>query len=192
MIKIREEDYNTIDLWDSVYKDEHNQNLLRTNDPIWNPFVKHIGENVKIIDIGCGTGGFLKFINALRPFCYLAGLERSLEGVNYAKEVCNRAKFYNNFDEINEFYDVAVCSEVLEHIPANADFMQLIINVVKVGGLIITTTPYKWNYAEKLHVWDYETKEDILNLTNGRCVIHDSWTNNIESSDMCVVLKRVL
>ena len=190
MRRIRNENYNTLDAWNEIYKKERNEGKIRTNDPIWEPFVRYIPGNAKIIDVGCGTGGFLRYIKKYRPSAELTGLDHSEEAIFTAKEICPDNKFYYNFLDITEQFDVAVCSEVLEHITDNFAFIENIVNLVKDDGYIITTTPWRWSDVERLHVWDYESADDILELTQGKCMIIDYWINS-HGSDLCVVMKKI-
>lgn len=190
MIKIRDTNINSIEAWDIIYRKERIKGKIRTNDPIWEPFVKYIPGNAKIIDVGCGSGGFLRYIKNIRPSAVLAGIEYSNEALITAKTICSDAKYYNYFLEVKDKFDVAVCSEVMEHITDNVEFMGNIIDLVSVGGLIITTTPWRWDYTELYHVWDYRESQDIIDLTNGKCELIDTWIHQVYY-DMCVVMRKL-
>ena len=71
-----------------------------------------------VVDVGCGPGYMLRLVAELNPEAKLMGLDFSAEVLKLASEICPSATFQKHdiYDELEETSDLAVCSEVLEHL----------------------------------------------------------------------------
>jgi SAM-dependent methyltransferase len=106
----------------------------------------------KLIDIGCGTGAFT--IGAARRGYTALGLswdERNQTEARKRAQICRtsnvsfdvcdvrylheRTEYYNQFD-------VAICTENIEHILDDLKLMRDICRCLKPGGRLLLTTPY--------------------------------------------------
>lgn len=106
----------------------------------------------KLIDIGCGTGAF-SIGAALRGYKAL-GLswdERNQKVAEERAEICkaDSAKFdildvrkLDTRKDLIETFDVAVCSENIEHILNDKKLIKDITACLKPGGRLLLTTPY--------------------------------------------------
>lgn len=105
----------------------------------------------RLLDAGCGEGHLLSEIHKIRPDLKLFGIDATDIAVESAKERNPSAKIVcddllnltKNFKEI--FFDIIVCSEVLEHIPQYEEVIGNIERCIKAGGLIIITFPNERN-----------------------------------------------
>lgn len=100
---------------------------------------------LRLLDFGCGAGGFLKF---LRERGTLAGRPLDLTGHDvgsYAEMLRDRDGFrILGLDDLarepDARYDIISLVEVIEHLPAPLEPMQLVARLLKPGGLLLLTT----------------------------------------------------
>jgi len=112
-------------------------------------------QDIKILDIGCGTG-----IGITLP---IASLGYNIIGVDIDKNSIAWAKKENiypnagfecgllgNLSHLTDF-DAIICSEVLEHVPNPKEFLILLKSRLKKDSIIILTVPngYGWFEFEK-------------------------------------------
>jgi ubiquinone/menaquinone biosynthesis C-methylase UbiE len=105
-----------------------------------------------ILDIGCGSS---RILGALDNVVGLDILMRKLRYARkYDKPLINGSIFNLPFKE-NSF-DCVICSEVIEHIPADESTFAEISRVLKPGGRLILGTPdygrWRWRFIE----WVYQ------------------------------------
>jgi 2-polyprenyl-3-methyl-5-hydroxy-6-metoxy-1,4-benzoquinol methylase len=102
----------------------------------------------KILDIGCGRGWMS---NLLSFYGETTGIEPVKAVVKYAKKLFPNINFrYGKAEDLitegkTLFYDIVVCSEVIEHIPhtEKKGFLLKIRELLKPNGFLILTTPRK-------------------------------------------------
>lgn len=112
-------------------------------------------EQIKILDIGCGTGIAVTF-----PF---ASLGYSITGVDIDKDSINWAQEKNIYPNANficgfleklsnlKNFDIIICSETLEHISNPKEFLINFKKYLNPEGIVILTVPngYGWFEIEK-------------------------------------------
>ena len=100
-----------------------------------------------ILDVGCGNGWAAKeFLSQGKK---VTSLDISLTNPSKAKQLYQSQNhfgivadsFYLPFG--NESFDCVIASEIIEHVIDPADFVKELFRVVKKGGKLIVTTPYK-------------------------------------------------
>ena len=113
-------------------------------------------EQIKILDVGCGTGVGITFPIASLGY-NIVGLDIDEDSIKWASKnnVYPNAKFEAGFlEELPNLtnFDVIICSEVLEHTPDPRKFLLLLKSRLKLDGIIILTVPngYGWFEWEKL------------------------------------------
>lgn len=94
-----------------------------------------------LLDIGCGSGAFLKTardagfqVTGIEPGIFSSWIGRSkfkLKIINTSLERC----------EINQKFDVITCFHTIEHIYNPLIFINIILTMVKVPGIIILSSP---------------------------------------------------
>lgn len=124
----------------------------------------------KIIDVGCGTGHMLKYINSKYNVVSLVGFEYSSEAIKVARVTCPNAVYYEG-DITNEtivlddshkgLYDVLFCLEVLEHLHHPDRALNCCLDLVQKGGCVIVTVPNGRKDAFLVHInfWSPESWE---------------------------------
>lgn len=135
--------------WDDQFKNRcsahSEQNDTISLDFIKNSkekFLKRIKKAESIIEIGCGTGELLHHIYH-RFNKNLMGLDVSQEAIEFAKRTYSQIEF-KQFDvlkqDIEKKYDLAICSNVLEHFK---DPFVLIDKILSFSNSLICLVPYK-------------------------------------------------
>jgi SAM-dependent methyltransferase len=133
-------------------------------------FVKQYTKNAKLLDLGCGTGGF---ISQMKEYDCI-GFE--ISKIN--KFVKNKDNIISgNFIEYSEIinkhnnnlFDVVTAWDVLEHLPNINDYINSINRILSPGGYFICTLPdagsfsskifgSKWNCILLEHLWYFNKK----------------------------------
>lgn len=62
---------------------------------------------------------------------------------SYVADVCRPESL-----PVHESADIAVCSEVLEHVPEPAVALNALNVALRKGGILVLTTPQKWSTTE--------------------------------------------
>ena len=99
--------------------------------------------NLKVLDIGCGTGETMSFVKSIRRGVDVVGVDNSQVAVNFA---IKRGHQVVKVDALklpfqNETFDVILILDVIEHIKDDEAFLIEAKRVLKKGGKIIITAP---------------------------------------------------
>ena len=102
----------------------------------------------KILDIGCGTGGFTKLLAGKFD---VAGLDMSETALNYCRKR-GLEKLYSGYIEdfpADEFQPkAAVMLDVIEHIEDDKKVVKQVFDLLPKGGYLISTVPaYQWLWS---------------------------------------------
>ena len=102
-----------------------------------------------LLDVGCGTGRFWSYIN--EQFDRYIGIDCvRYEGFPVAGEF-HRANLETGQTDLPDNYaDVVVAVETIEHVENPWAFMRQLVRMVKPGGLVIVTTPNQLNFLSLL------------------------------------------
>lgn len=166
-----------------------------------------IEDGSSVLDVGCGTGRLLSFLQTSKPGVRCRGLDVSQTAVDVARgrgcsvEVADvsAADF-----QLDESFDFIIISEVLEHLP-NAEQVllklkghfrkALLVSIPNVGyyphrlRLLVGSFPVqtRWHPAEHLRYWTvYDFKQWTRNLgfriarvqaSNGFPILASAWPN---------------
>ena len=126
---------------ESIYIDTNNggYNLkpLQDDERRYRSF-RHLFENKKLLDYGCGWGGFLSLFGSsenlhgleIKPEC-LEVLEKNLKHIPIKQEIID---FEHKFDVITMFH-------VLEHMPNQVEVLRNIKDNLEPGGKLIIEVP---------------------------------------------------
>lgn len=103
--------------------------------------LKHIGENAKILEVGCGGMGFMERLCSLGY--QVRGLELNEESIRKGKDkgLDVLGETIQEHAKKNELYDVVCSFQVLEHIFNVGDFLNAMTSCIKPGGKLIIGVP---------------------------------------------------
>jgi SAM-dependent methyltransferase len=127
--------------YDELYYVHVEEAAQKSANIIATDLLKHMGGKT-IIDVGCGTGALLEAFK--NKGCDVHGLERSHAAIKYCKgRGVNVTEFDINNDEYspNRIFDIAISTEVAEHLPASSadKLIDLLCNLS--GQIAFTATP---------------------------------------------------
>ncbi|WP_224998113.1 bifunctional 2-polyprenyl-6-hydroxyphenol methylase/3-demethylubiquinol 3-O-methyltransferase UbiG [Cesiribacter sp. SM1] len=138
-----------------------------------------IRNGMKILEIGCGTGGFINKISSLRDV-EVVGLELNEEAVAAART--SGANVLNN--TVQEFsvnhaetFDVVCSFQVLEHISDVDSFIRSSVECLKKGGKLIVSVPNNDSFIKyadyplnlpphHMGHWTYNSLKNVAPLYN--------------------------
>lgn len=106
-------------------------------------------ESLRVIDIGCGRGQFLKSLNKLGCECH--GVERDdfpedgdFVGIKFYKDDLKRIGFDDNY------FRAAIIWHVLEHLADPFDTLREVARIIKPGGLLAIAVPNFDSFQAKI------------------------------------------
>ena len=105
----------------------------------------NIKRSSKVLDVGCGGGVVLRHLVKKSNFVY--GIELSLKRAIKIKNVFNNKVTISeaNIEERSEFkenfFDIIILSDVIEHVVNRFDAMKELKRILKPNGIIVILTP---------------------------------------------------
>jgi 2-polyprenyl-3-methyl-5-hydroxy-6-metoxy-1,4-benzoquinol methylase len=173
------------ELWADVGAESLNRHERARFEAIARVLTKHLhGEpRPTILEVGCGRGWLSGLL--LQRLGGVTALDLSPQAVRKARERFPEVKFdvHDVFVEpLPDANDLVVSSEVLEHVEDQATFVQLLSGAVKLGGLLLITTPNgRWTQRwmarpdvrrQPIEQWLHPS--ELANLVARRCdiVVH--------------------
>lgn len=122
--------------WWFIYR----QNILKF---ILKKYLSNLDKNVKILDIGCGTGGNIQLLKEI--YENIIGIDNNDFALEYCKEKGLENILKGNLpDSINvedNSIDLILLFDVLEHIEEDEKSLSVLKNKLKNGGHILLTVP---------------------------------------------------
>ena len=163
--------FSRLDEYIQNYEKIAKDHLASVTDTVDNPFIekeiwvalerstakliKHYSKpNDKILDVGVGTGRLLQSFEQLRRY----GLDISLEYLQEASkkgiDVC-----FSRIEDVPyhpDYFDLVVCTDVLEHVLDLNRAVSQILKVLKTDGILIVRVPYKEDLKVYLDFTEYK------------------------------------
>lgn len=127
-------------------------------------------ENIRILDVGCGTGVGTEYLVHLNPQAEVVGVDLSVAAIDIARERCRRSgaervEFHNlslyDIDQISGQFDLINCVGVLHHLPDPVRGIQAIAPKLAPGGLM-----HIFVYAA-LGRWEISLMQQAIALLQG-------------------------
>jgi len=145
----------------------------------------HITENNVILDVGCGSGVVSNICANLAKT--VVGTDISVNAVSYAKsKKIKNASFLiadaQNLPFKSSTFDVAICGEIIEHLPEPEKMVNEVTRVLKKNGRICISTPNSTSFWPLIEfLWDHfgrgrsygETHLQIYNSSKLKEVLRD-------------------
>jgi O-antigen/teichoic acid export membrane protein/SAM-dependent methyltransferase len=107
-----------------------------------------LGSNIKILDVGCGSGSLVRIIRqATEDTAEIIGVDVDFNALSVAQAEHKEPNcWYIQYDGYNlplapDSIDLAIGQEVIEHVSDDAKFMAALAASLKPGGICILTTP---------------------------------------------------
>jgi SAM-dependent methyltransferase len=114
--------------------------LIKTYFEIIKKIKKHLPESPKVLEVGCGSGFFLKAIKDFGFTKKVFGVEPSKNMVFQADpSLKNKIKvdFFKSGLFSKESFDLILCFHTLDHVANPNDFVKEAFSILKKGGYII-------------------------------------------------------
>ena len=128
------------------------------------------GDQVRILDAGCGTGVGTEYLVHLNPAAEVVGIDLSAGAIAVATERCQRSgadrvAFHNlsiyDVDQIPGEFDLINCVGVLHHLPDPVRGIQALAKKLAPGGIF-----HIFVYAE-LGRWEIQLTQQAIALLQG-------------------------
>lgn len=112
----------------------------------------------KVLEIGCGTGQFRNNLNQEHEYW---GVEPVEFIAKLAKEKLDKV-LVGTYQEVenlipNNYFDLVICNDVIEHMPDDDSFLQSIKQKIKKDGCLVASIP---NVRYILNLWELLIKKD--------------------------------
>lgn len=101
--------------------------------------LKELCAGKRVLDFGCGNGGFLRYLHADPDVIEAAGIELDDDARKHISE--EGIDVFKSIDEVNGQYDVITMFHVLEHLTNPQEFLWKIKEKLKMGGVLVVETP---------------------------------------------------
>ncbi|MCX6154244.1 MAG: class I SAM-dependent methyltransferase [Candidatus Kapabacteria bacterium] len=156
----------------------------------------HINKNEDVLDVGCGTGGVLKFLSASYN---MIGLDMSSIALDYCRKR-GLVRLYNcslsEFDSKDINLKAITFFDVIEHIDDDVDVVKSAYNLLPKGAFLIASVPaYQWLWSKHDEMHQHKrrySKKSFSDLITGSgfSIDYISYFNSILM--IPAVLKRFL
>ena len=124
-----------------------------------------ISPGKKVLDVGCGTGNFVKHLN-------LHGWNaEGVETDEKAREIAqlSNIKVYKSINLVNsEKYDVITMWHVLEHVYNLNDYMQKLRSLLKKDGLLVIAVPNSNSYDANIYKENWYAYDAPIHISHFR------------------------
>lgn len=111
--------------------------------------IKSFDAKLKILDAGCGDQKYKIFCQHLdyytQDFGEYKPSSSNNKSIQYDDWEYGKLDYVGNIwniDEVDEFFDIIICTEVLEHIPYPEKTLEELIRLLKPNGVLLLTAPF--------------------------------------------------
>jgi ubiquinone/menaquinone biosynthesis C-methylase UbiE len=158
--------------------------FLNFNIPILlRGLLKVLNKPFSLVDLGCGDGSLLYALyhnNLLKDSKHIVGVDISKTRIKRLSYFCPFADGIiadvQDLSQIHDnYFDIAISTQVIEHVPSDFKMLQEVNRILKSGGYLYISTVIKkrcgfwiyWNKGFKLdptHVREYSSDQQFINL----------------------------
>lgn len=134
----------------SRFEDIFSEFKTRIAYRVWGRKIRRYGgfrktSSFKILEVGCGPGYFLRYIERRFPACKIYGLDVNEALLDFAGKHINKARLFlydgQQLPFHKDTFDVVCAIQVVEHIEDPTNFFMEAKGVLKIGGLLAIATP---------------------------------------------------
>jgi SAM-dependent methyltransferase len=138
-------------------------------------------DGAAVVDVGCGLGSARRFLNPKHAYIGVDVSSESLEAARRIHDDTDTRFERGSLPSLplaSEAADVALCLEVLEHLPEDKSAFAELNRIVRPGGLLVISVPnsYFWPEYESLigHYRHYESAElaELVERNGFRVIRH--------------------
>lgn len=97
-----------------------------------------------VVDVGCGPGTLLHEVVGKATPARVVGVDYAVAGVERARRAVPRGEFHSRslYElDLQETFDVVLCTEVLEHLSKPEAAMRTLVRLCAAAGVIVITVP---------------------------------------------------
>lgn len=142
---------------------------------------------VKVIEFGCGNGGFLKQLKTKYP-CETWGVDIDEQSAEIARENVDNVMHGDAFELINElpenYFDYVVCNDFIEHLHSPELFFKLLSKHLTPDAILVCSLPnirYWRQFLKYFFLKDWKYRESgILDRTHLRFFTKKSMKRSVK------------
>ncbi|MBI5221391.1 MAG: class I SAM-dependent methyltransferase [Candidatus Magasanikbacteria bacterium] len=128
--------------------------------------LKNLSGKIKILEVGCGAGQFIRSIKQSLPTSECYGFDVSEAAINKAKDAKDAVNYLvgpaDHWPLGDNFFDAVVIYDVLEHVESVGQTMIELKRVLKPGGLVYAFIPCEGDYLSFWRWLKFSEKFDTL------------------------------
>ncbi len=112
---------------------------------------------VRVLEVGCGGGQFIRAIQKYRPDTECYGCDISESAIAVAKSAGDAVKYAisdRRYPYEDNFFDVVLIFDVLEHVERPDEIVHEVRRVLKTGGLFYAFVPCEGDWTSLWYVLD--------------------------------------
>lgn len=138
--------------------------VIKAQFPVWKRYYGRFlpdDKTVRILDIGCGNGGFVYFLSKL-GYKNTSGVDISPEQIDIAKKLgienVECSDIISFLKEKHDAYDVIFARDVIEHFTKDEiyELLKLIYKSLKQKGILVIQTPNgEGPLGARYRYWDF-------------------------------------
>lgn len=178
MRRLTDTNINTAEYWDNVYSNEIAISRERIALERFQRVAAMIPKNSRVLDVGCGTGDFVRHLENTRPDLIITACDFSRSAIEYAAKKSPASTFrvvdiLQLSSSLNDTtFDFVVCFETIEHVDDPQKLVDEMQKVLKPGGTIVITTPYDDKVCGAgEHVFAFKYADFIQLFEKGVCSV---------------------
>jgi 2-polyprenyl-3-methyl-5-hydroxy-6-metoxy-1,4-benzoquinol methylase len=138
----------TVEELKNFYPDDYaphsiNNKQHKSKLPLPNKILQKITDQTKVLDVGCGNGGFLARLKKITN-CKIFGLDISENAVKAARKLYNIDIFCGTIFDApyqNESFDIITAHHYIEHVNDPLSVLKKMYTLLKPNGQLILKTP---------------------------------------------------
>lgn len=116
-----------------------------------NLIANFVGKEKKVLDLGCRDGSLTRFYYSSNQ---VIGLDIDIDALKRCKETLGLTVLLCDLNEglpfKDNYFDVVVAGELLEHLPFPWMLLRDVYRVLKVGGILVGSVPNAYHWRKRI------------------------------------------